>query len=47
MLQRMYAVDVAKGVDNDVANDVGPIKWMEVYPFCFNQSKSLFHAAIK
>ena len=43
MLQSTSAVDVA----NDVVNDVLPVKWMEVYPFRINQSKSLFHAAIK
>ena len=32
---------------NDVANDVIPVWWMEVYPFRFNQSKSLLQAGIK
>ena len=30
-----------------VANDVLLVWWMEVYPFRFNQSKSLLHAEIK
>ena len=28
-------------------NDVRPVKWMEVYPSLFNQSKSLLHANIE
>ena len=36
-------VEVANGVAIDVANDVYPICWMDVYPFRYNQSKSLLH----
>ena len=46
MLHGTSAVNVANSVAIDVANDVLPVCWMEVYPFCINQSKSLFHAAI-
>ena len=35
-----FDVNVANGVAIDVANDVLPW-WMEVYPFRFNQSKSV------
>ena len=42
-----FDVDVASGVAIDVANDVLLVCWMEVYPFQFNQSKSLLHAEIK
>ena len=31
----------------DVANDVFSVWWMEVYPFRFNQSKSLLHVGMK
>ena len=38
-------------VNNSVAivvdNDVRLVKWMEVYPSLFNQSKSLLHANIE
>ena len=42
-----FDVKVANGVAIDVANDVLPVRWMEVCPFLFNQSKSLLHAEIK
>ena len=35
-------INVANGVAIDVAYDVRPVWWMEVYPYCFNASKSLF-----
>ena len=44
MLQSTSGVNVANGVAIDVANDVLPVWWMEVYPVRFNQSKSLLHA---
>ena len=47
MLQSTSAVKVANGVAIDVAYDVLPVWWMEVYPFHFNQSISLLHAEIK
>ena len=31
----------------DVADDVLPVWWMEVYPFRFNKSKSLLHVKIQ
>ena len=34
-------------VANGIANDVLPFWWMGVYPFRFNQSKSLLHVEIK
>ena len=37
-----FDVNVANAVAIDVANDVLSVWWMEVYPFCFNQSKPLF-----
>ena len=46
MLQSTSVVNVSNDVDIDVANDVLPVKWMEVYPFSIHQLKSLFHAAI-
>ena len=42
-----FDVNVANGVSIDVLNDVLPVWWMEVYPFRFDQSKSLLHAEIK
>ena len=42
-----FDVNIANGVVIDVANVVLPVWWMEVYPFCLNQSKSLLHAEIK
>ena len=47
MSKIQFDVDVAYGVDIDVANDVLPVWLMEVYPFRFSQSKSLLHAEIK
>ena len=40
---------VANGVAIDVANDILPVWWMEVYTFRVNQSESLvlLHAKIK
>ena len=42
-----FDVNVSNGVAIDVANDVLPVWWMEVYTLRLNQSKSLLHAAIK
>ena len=42
-----FDVNVANGVAIDVANDILPVWWMEVYPFRVNQSESLLHAEIK
>ena len=46
-LKSQFDVNVANGFAIDVANDVLPVWWMEVYPFRFNQSKSLLHAEIE
>ena len=46
MLQSTSTINVANGVVIGVAHDVLPVKWMELYPFRINQSKSLFYAAI-
>ena len=40
-------VNVANDVAVDLANDVLPFWWIEVYPLCFHQSKSLCHDTIK
>ena len=40
-------VNVANCVTIIVANDILLVWWMEVYPFRFNQSKSLLHAENK
>ena len=40
-------LNVAKGGTIDIANDVFPVWWMEVYPFYFNKSKLLLHGEIK
>ena len=42
-----FDVNVADAVAIDVANDVLPVWGMEVYPFCFYQSKSLSHSEFK
>ena len=42
-----FDVNIANCVAIDIANEVLPVWWMEVYPFCFKQSKSLLHAKIK
>ena len=42
-----FDVNFANRVAIDVANDVLQVCWMEVYPFRYNQSKSLLHAEIK
>ena len=42
-----FDTNVASSVAIDVANDVLPVWWMEVYPFRVNQSESLLHAKIK
>ena len=39
--------NAANGVAIDVANDVLPFWWIEVYLFRFNQLKLLLHAGIK
>ena len=46
MSKSQFNVDVANGVAIDVAKDVVTVWWMEVYPFCFNQSKLLLHTEI-
>ena len=40
-------VNVPNGVAIDIANDVLPVWWMEVYPFRVYQSESLLHAEHK
>ena len=47
MSKIQFDVNVANGVAVDVANDVLPVWWMEVYPFRVYQSESLLHAEIK
>ena len=42
-----FDINIANGVVIDVVNDLLLVWWMEVYPFCLNQSKSLLHAEIK
>ena len=42
-----FKIHVANGFAIDVAYDVLPVWWMEVYPFRLNQSKSLLHIKIK
>ena len=39
MSEIQFNVNVANGVAIDVANDILPVRWMEVYPFCVNQSE--------
>ena len=46
MFKIQFDVDVANGFAIDVANDELPVWLMVVYPFPFNQSKSLLHAEI-
>ena len=43
-----FDIYVPNGVAIDVANGlhVLPVWWMDVFPFRFNQSKSLLHAEI-
>ena len=33
-----FDINIDNGVAIDVANEVFPVWWMEVYPFLFNQS---------
>ena len=42
-----FDVDVANAVAIHFTNEVLPALWMEVYPFYFNQSKSLWNIEIK
>ena len=42
-----FDINVNNGVAIAVDNDVRPVKWMEVYPSLFNQSKSPLHANIE
>ena len=42
-----FDVNSTNDVAIDVANDILPVWWMEVYPFRVNQSESLLHAEIK
>ena len=43
----LFDVDVANIIAIDIADDILPVWWMEVYPFCFDQSESLLHTEIK
>ena len=47
MSEIQFDIHVANGVAIDVANDVHPVWWIEVYPFRVNQSESLLHAEIE
>ena len=47
MSEIQFDVNFANGDAIDVANNVLPVKWIEVYPFRVNQSESLLHAGIK
>ena len=47
MSEIQFDVNVAKGVAINVANNILPVSWMEVYPFHVYQSESLLHAEIK
>ena len=47
MSEIQFDVNVTNGVAFDIANDVLPVSWMEVYPFRVNQSESLLYAEIK
>ena len=42
MSQIAFDVNVANGVAIDIDNDVLSVWWMEVYPYRFNQWKSLY-----
>ena len=44
MSEIQFYVNIANGVAIDIANDILPFSWMEVYPFRVNQSESLLHA---
>ena len=48
MHKNQFDDNVTNDVAINVANEVPPvIKWMEVYPNHFNQSKTLLHKEIK
>ena len=47
MSKIQFDVDVANDIAIDVVHGVLPVRWMEVYPFPFNQSKLLLHVEIK
>ena len=47
MHKNQFDDNITNGVAIYVANDVPPVKWMEVYPNHFNQSKTLLHKEIK
>ena len=47
MYKIQFDVNVANGVTIGVVNDALPVRWIAVYPFRFNQSKSLLHTEIK
>ena len=47
MYEIQFDVNVANDVAIDVANDVLPVSWIEVYPFRVNQSESLLYAELK
>ena len=42
MSKIQFDVNVANGVAIDVASDVLPVWWMEVYPFRFKQSNHCY-----
>ena len=41
MCEIKFNVNTTNGVAIDVANDVLPVWWMEVYPFRVDESKSV------
>ena len=47
MPNNQFDINVNNGVAIVVDNDVRPVKWREVYPNLFNQSKSLLQANIE
>ena len=47
MCKIQFDINVANRIAMDVANDILLVWWMEVYHFCFNQSKSVLPAKIK
>ena len=47
MPNNQFDINVNKGVAIVIDNDVPSVKWMEVYPSLFNQSKSLLHTNIE
>ena len=47
MPNNQFDINVNNGVAIVVENDARPVKWMEVFPSLFNQSKSLLYANIE